>query len=124
MVKGQSWQKKISVGTTVHLIPRSVDFLPGGLGQQHALRRYDNTVAKDRRTQVFKFLHYSIRQWVEGLKAHLMIIVPDRSLFDNISTDPNNGGPWIMWSNTPYAHIMVPVDSYPNRCSMDCWMNC
>ena len=53
--------------------------------------------------------------WVEGLKAHLMILVPDHSMFDNISTDPKNGGPWIMWPNTPYAHIMVPVDSYPSK---------
>lgn len=51
--------------------------------------------------------------WVEGLKAHLMILVPDHSMFDNVSTDPNNGGPWIMWPGTPYAHIMVPIDSYP-----------
>jgi hypothetical protein len=54
-------------------------------------------------------------QWVEGLKAHLMILVPDHTTFDNISTDPNNGGPWIMWPNTPYAHIMVPIDSYPSE---------
>ena len=53
--------------------------------------------------------------WVEGLKAHLMILVPDHKMFDNISTDPNNGGPWIMWPNTPYAHIMVPIDSYPSN---------
>ena len=51
--------------------------------------------------------------WVEGLKAHLMILVPDRTMFDNVSTDPNNGGPWIMWPDTPYAHVMVPIDSYP-----------
>lgn len=51
--------------------------------------------------------------WVEGLKAHLMIIVPEKSLYDNISTDPQNGGPWIMWPDTPYSHIMVPIDSYP-----------
>jgi hypothetical protein len=51
--------------------------------------------------------------WVEGLKAHLMVLVPDHTMFDNISTDPNNGGPWIMWPNTPYAHIMIPIDSYP-----------
>jgi hypothetical protein len=51
--------------------------------------------------------------WVDGLKAHLMIVVPDRAMFDNISTDPKNGGPWIMWPDTPYAHIMVPIDSYP-----------
>jgi len=53
--------------------------------------------------------------WVEGLKAHLMILVPDQSMYDNISTDPENGGPWIMWPGTPYAHIMVPVDSYPSE---------
>lgn len=53
--------------------------------------------------------------WIEGLKAHLMILVPDKTMFDNISTDPNNGGPWIMWPNTPYAHIMVPIDSYPSN---------
>ncbi len=51
--------------------------------------------------------------WVEGLRAHLMLLVPDHSSFDNISTDPNNGGPWIMWPGTPYAHIMIPIDSYP-----------
>ena len=32
-------------------------------------------------------------------------------MFDNISTEPNNGGPWIMWPNTPYAHIMIPLES-------------
>jgi hypothetical protein len=53
--------------------------------------------------------------WVEGLKAHLMILVPDKTMFDNISTDPNNGGPWIMWPKTPYAHIMIPIDSYPPK---------
>jgi len=51
--------------------------------------------------------------WVEGLKAHLMILVPDPSMYDNVSTDPENGGPWIMWPGTPYAHIMVPIDPYP-----------
>ncbi len=51
--------------------------------------------------------------WVDELNAHLMILVPDHAMFDNISTDPNNGGPWIMWPGTPYAHIMIPIDSYP-----------
>ena len=51
--------------------------------------------------------------WVEGLGAHLMLLVPDKSMIDNISTDPNNGGPWIMWPDTPYVHIMVPIDPYP-----------
>jgi hypothetical protein len=51
--------------------------------------------------------------WVEGLGAHLMLLVPDQSMIDNISTDPNNGGPWIMWPGTPYAHVMIPIDAYP-----------
>ncbi len=25
------------------------------------------------------------------------------------STDPKNGGPWIMWASTLYEHLMVPV---------------
>lgn len=51
--------------------------------------------------------------WVSGLGAHLMILVPDRASYSSLSTDPNNGGPWIMWPDTPYAHIMIPVESYP-----------
>jgi hypothetical protein len=53
--------------------------------------------------------------WVEDLDAHLMVLVPDHSMYDNISTDPYNGGPWIMWPGTPYAHIMIPIDSYPSN---------
>ena len=44
---------------------------------------------------------------VEG--PHLMIIVPDAAMLEGISTDPQNGGPYVMWKGTPYAHIMVPV---------------
>jgi hypothetical protein len=29
----------------------------------------------------------------------------------NISTDHLNGGPWVMWPDTPYAHIMVPLEN-------------
>jgi hypothetical protein len=46
--------------------------------------------------------------WVqEG--PHLMIIVPDKKMLEDISDDPNNGGPYVMWKGTPYVHIMVPV---------------
>ena len=46
--------------------------------------------------------------WVqEG--PHLMIIVPDQKMLEGISDDPENGGPYVMWKGTPYAHIMVPV---------------
>ncbi|QYJ76064.1 MULTISPECIES: hypothetical protein [Shewanella] len=47
-------------------------------------------------------------QWiVEG--PHLMIITPDAALLDSLPTDPYEGGPYVMWKGTPYAHIMVPV---------------
>ena len=40
---------------------------------------------------------------------HLMIAVPDLKSLDGLPTDPKNGGPWVMWKGTPYAHIMAPV---------------
>ena len=49
--------------------------------------------------------------WVTGLGAHLMVIVPDKSLLEGMTTDHLNGGPWVMWANTPYAHIMIPIDA-------------
>ena len=51
--------------------------------------------------------------WVEDVGAHLMILIPDTESFANLSTDPNNGGPWIMWPNTPYVHIMIPIEGAP-----------
>jgi len=43
--------------------------------------------------------------WIkEG--PHLMIIVPDRSMLEGISRDPNDPV-YVMWGDTPYAHIMV-----------------
>jgi hypothetical protein len=47
--------------------------------------------------------------WAEERRPHLMIVVPDPKMFEGISDDPENGGPYIMWKGTPYAHIMVPV---------------
>ena len=45
--------------------------------------------------------------WVqEG--PHLMVIVP-KEMLKGLSDDPFNGGPYVMWKDTPYAHIMVPV---------------
>jgi len=53
-------------------------------------------------------------QWVvEG--PHLMILVPDPALLEGISTEPENGGPYVMWKGTPYAHVMVPIDVPPTR---------
>lgn len=40
---------------------------------------------------------------------HLMLIVP-KELLEGITTDPSSGGPYVMWKDTDYAHIMIPVD--------------
>jgi len=39
---------------------------------------------------------------------HLMIIVP-KELLEGVTDDPSSGGPWVMWGDTDYAHLMVPV---------------
>jgi hypothetical protein len=41
---------------------------------------------------------------------HLMIIVPDPDLLAGIPTDPSGGGPYVMWRDTPFVHVMIPVD--------------
>ena len=41
--------------------------------------------------------------------SHVMIF-PVGKLDQNMyGTDPKKGGSWIMWSGTPYEHLMVPV---------------
>jgi hypothetical protein len=49
-------------------------------------------------------------EWVVS-PAHLMLLLPDPKMLDAYPTDPKNGGPWVMWKGTPYAHVMVPVSS-------------
>ena len=39
---------------------------------------------------------------------HLMIIVP-KELLEGMNHDPSTGGPYVMWRDTDYAHIMVPI---------------
>ncbi|NRB38536.1 MAG: hypothetical protein HRU20_08715 [Pseudomonadales bacterium] len=39
---------------------------------------------------------------------HLMIIVP-KELLMGITDDPHVDGPYVMWKDTSYAHIMIPI---------------
>jgi hypothetical protein len=48
-------------------------------------------------------------QWLEHGVPHIMVIVSDSRLLGSLPADPHNGGPWIMWKGTPYAHIMIPT---------------
>jgi hypothetical protein len=39
-----------------------------------------------------------------------MILAP-AAMLDAFPTDPDSGGPYVMWKGTPYAHLMVPIGS-------------
>lgn len=51
--------------------------------------------------------------WVtEG--PHIMLIVPNaETTLKDMTSDPNAGGPYVMWKNTPYAHLMIPTGPRP-----------
>lgn len=53
--------------------------------------------------------------WVDQLGAHIMVLVPNADTLKTVSTNSRNGGPWVMWAGTPYAHLMIPIDSYPSQ---------
>jgi len=45
--------------------------------------------------------------WVqEG--PHLMLLLP-RDAMSTLPRDPYNGGPYVMWGDTPMIHVMVPL---------------
>lgn len=51
----------------------------------------------------------STNEWIQHGDPHVMVLVPDQRLLDGLPTDPKNGGPFVMWRGTPFAHIMVPA---------------
>jgi hypothetical protein len=51
--------------------------------------------------------HQAADDYVET-GPHMMILVPKEMLV-GITDDPNVGGPYVMWGDTPFAHIMIPV---------------
>ena len=59
-------------------------------------------------TDPFKMAPDSGQPWVDT-GPHVMVVVPDVRALSHLSTDPKNGGPYVMWGGTPYAHVMVPV---------------
>lgn len=51
-------------------------------------------------------------EWISEPLPHLMILVPDAAMLQDLPTDHTNGGPWVMWKDTPYVHIMAPMPAY------------
>jgi len=59
-------------------------------------------------TDAFKMKPDSGQPWVIT-GPHVMIFVPDPRVLRGLPTDWKSGGPYVMFANTPYAHVMVPV---------------
>lgn len=53
---------------------------------------------------------------VEG--PHMMVIAPDPAAFAGLPTVIQTDGPYVMWTGTPYAHLMVPVAVRPEQRSI------
>ncbi len=45
---------------------------------------------------------------------HIMILMPDHD-YSGVPTDHTYGGPYVMWADTPYAHIMIPVTDHESH---------
>jgi len=43
---------------------------------------------------------------------HLMLVVPNPDLVAGLPTKRQTGRPFVMWSSTPYAHVMVPITEW------------
>ena len=40
---------------------------------------------------------------------HIMMLFPTEAELDGLPRDPNAGGPYVMWGETPLIHVMVPI---------------
>jgi hypothetical protein len=47
-------------------------------------------------------------EWMETGPPHVMLVFPDATALEGISTDPANGGPWVLWRDTPYPVLVIP----------------
>jgi hypothetical protein len=65
-------------------------------------------------TDPFATAPTATNQWVAS-PAHIMVLTPDVKQLDALPTSPTNGGPFVMWKGTPYAHIMVPTAPMPKK---------
>lgn len=42
-------------------------------------------------------------------EPHLAILFPDKAMLEGFPDNPDQGGPWVMFKDTPYVHLMVPA---------------
>jgi len=41
--------------------------------------------------------------------AQMMMLFPNMDAVSDLPRVPGVGGPWVMWADTPYAHVMIPI---------------
>lgn len=46
---------------------------------------------------------------------HVLILPTDPRQLEAYPSEPAQGGPWVMWKGSPYAHIMVPISGAPAK---------
>ncbi|MEX1050196.1 MAG: hypothetical protein WD934_11815 [Gemmatimonadales bacterium] len=56
-------------------------------------------------------------EWLTDGGAHVMMVVPNATMLRGLPTHPSqaDGGPWVMWRDTPYVHVMIPLPTRPAR---------
>lgn len=54
-------------------------------------------------------------EWMEDGPPHVMLVFPDNAALEGISADPQNGGPWVLWKDTPYAVLIIRTVAMGNR---------
>lgn len=86
-------------------IGNKAEFSPKGIGISYMLQ--GDLGAGLSNSDPFHPDHKMAEDYTET-PAHLMMIVP-HELLEGLTNDPSTGGPYVMWRDTPYAHIMVPV---------------
>ncbi|AVX06201.1 hypothetical protein MXMO3_03698 (plasmid) [Maritalea myrionectae] len=48
--------------------------------------------------------------WVQD-GPHIMMLFPNMDMLADLPRDPFAGGPYVMWGETPLAHVMVPIEA-------------
>jgi hypothetical protein len=51
--------------------------------------------------------------WVQD-GPHIMMLFPNMQMLADLPRDPFAGGPYVMWGETPLAHVMVPLEAKDN----------
>ncbi|WP_448211530.1 hypothetical protein [Colwellia sp. MEBiC06753] len=91
----------------LNALGKKAEFTPDSIGISYMLK--GDFGAGVSNSDPYHHDHKNAEDYVET-GPHLMIIVP-KTMLKGITDDPSQGGPYVMWGDTPYAHIMIPIDN-------------